>query len=122
MQVSEMRGLMPAGGTMRCVLHGQAAASRLEEAGEQRAEVLEAIRWHTVGSSSWNRTGRALYMADFLEPGRPFMQADRAFLADQVPYAFDAVFRQVVRLRLEWTIREGKSLAPETVALWNAVR
>jgi 2-amino-4-hydroxy-6-hydroxymethyldihydropteridine diphosphokinase len=83
---------------------------------------LEAIRWHTVGSSSWNRTGRALYMADFLEPGRPFMQADRAFLADQVPYAFDAVFRQVVRLRLEWTIREGKSLAPETVALWNAVR
>lgn len=104
------------------MLHGQAAASRLEEAGEQRAEVLEAIRWHTVGSSSWNRTGRALYMADFLEPGRPFMQADRAFLADQVPYAFDAVFRQVVRLRLEWTIREGKSLAPETVALWNAVR
>ncbi len=104
------------------MLHGPAAASRLEAAGEQRADVVEAIRWHTVGSSSWSRTGRALYMADFLEPGRPFMQADRAFLSDQVPDAFDAVFRQVVRLRLEWTLREGKSLAPETVALWNAVR
>jgi HD superfamily phosphohydrolase YqeK len=104
------------------MLHGPGAALRLEAAGETRGDVIEAIRWHTVGNSAWTRTGRALYMADFLEPGRHFMQADRAFLADRVPDAFDAVFRQVVRLRLEWTIREGKSLSPETVTLWNAVR
>lgn len=104
------------------LLHGPAAALRLEGSGEERADVLEAIRWHTTGLASWRRTGRALYMADFLEPGRRFMQADRAFLAAQVPSAFDAVFRQVVRLRLEWTLREGKGLTPETVALWNSVR
>jgi len=104
------------------MLHGPAAALTLEHEGESRREVLDAIRWHTVGSTQWRSVGRALYMADFLEPGRMFMQADRTFLADQVPRAFDAVFRQVVRLRLEWTIREGKSLAPETVALWNSVR
>lgn len=104
------------------MLHGPAAALRLEALGESRGDVIEAIRWHTVGNSQWSRTGRALYMADFLEPGRQFMHADRAFLADRVPEAFDAVFRQVVRLRLEWTIREGKSLSPETVALWNSVR
>lgn len=110
-------GQRPAG-----MLHGPAAALRLEALGETRGDVLEAIRWHTVGWSGWTRTGRALYMADFLEPGRSFMQADRAFLADRVPEAFDAVFRQVVRLRLEWAIREGKGLAPETVSLWNTVR
>jgi 2-amino-4-hydroxy-6-hydroxymethyldihydropteridine diphosphokinase len=104
------------------MLHGPAAALRLEAHGEARGDVVEAIRWHTVGSIAWTRTGRALYMADFLEPGRQFMQADRAFLAARVPEAFDEVFRQVVRLRLEWAIREGKSLAPETVALWNDVR
>lgn len=104
------------------MLHGPAAALRLEAFGESRADVLQAIRWHTVGHAAWARTGRALYMADFLEPGRSFMQADRAFLADRVPEAFDAVFRQVVRLRIEWTIREGKGLAVETVALWNSVR
>lgn len=104
------------------MLHGPAAAMRLELDGERREDVLEAIRWHTVGSATWTRTGRALYMADFLEPGRSFMQADRAFLADRVPEAFDAVFRQVVRLRLEWALREGKGLASETVTLWNAVR
>ena len=104
------------------MLHGPAAALTLEREGETRLEVLDAVRWHTVGSTQWTMVGRALYMADFLEPGRTFMQADRAFLADHVPGSFDAVFRQVVRLRLEWTIREGKSLAMETVALWNSVR
>ena len=84
--------------------------------------VLRAIRFHTVGSSGWDRTGRALFMADFLEPGRQFMQADRAFLAGQVRRDFDGVFRQLVRMRLEWTLREGKALFPESVALWNSVR
>jgi 2-amino-4-hydroxy-6-hydroxymethyldihydropteridine diphosphokinase len=102
-------------------LHGPAAALRLEAGEESRRDVLDAIRWHTVGSAEWARTGRALYMADFLEPGRSFMRADRAFLAARVPDAFDEVFRQVVRMRLEWTLREGKALAPESVALWNHV-
>jgi 2-amino-4-hydroxy-6-hydroxymethyldihydropteridine diphosphokinase len=104
------------------LLHGPAAAAMLERDGEQRIEVLEAIRWHTVGCANWGRTGRALYMADFLEPGRKFARADRAFLADRVPADFDAVLRQVTRQRLEWALREGHELYAETVALWNAVR
>ncbi len=104
------------------MLHGPAASLRLEACGEHRLDVLEAIQWHTIGSARWTRTGRALYMADFLEPGRNFMQSDRAFLADRVPDAFDAVFRQVVRMRIEWVLREGKGMSNETVALWNAVR
>ena len=103
-------------------LHGPAAARRLADAGEARSDVLDAIRWHTVGFAGWSRVGRALYMADFLEPGRQFARADRAFLADHLVHDFDGVFRQVVRMRIEWTVREGKALFPETVALWNLVR
>jgi 2-amino-4-hydroxy-6-hydroxymethyldihydropteridine diphosphokinase len=104
------------------MLHGPAAAARLQREGESRTEVLDAIRWHTLGNANWSRTGRALYMADFLEPGRPFSREDRAFLAAHVPDDFDGVFRQVVRARIEWTVREGKLLYPETAALWNDVR
>lgn len=103
-------------------LHGPAAATRFAREGETRADVLEAIRWHTVGHAGWARTGRALFMADFLEPGRQFARADRAFLADHLVHDFEGVFRQVVRMRIEWTVREGKALFPETVALWNRVR
>ena len=104
------------------MLHGPAAAARLEMLGERRRDVLDAIRYHTVGSLAWGRTGQALYMADFLEPGRSFRRRDRAFLARQVPHDFAGVFREVVRMRLEWTLQEGYSLVPQTVELWNAVR
>lgn len=104
------------------ILHGPAVAELLSRDGEARREVLDAIRWHTLGSPGWGRTGKALYMADFLEPGRPFLRADRAFLAAHVTADFDGVFRQVVRTRIEWTVREGKMLFPETASLWNSVR
>lgn len=104
------------------MLHGPAAAALLASQGEQRADLLDAVRWHTLGYSGWGRVGRALYMADFLEPGRKFAVADRAFLADHVPTDFDGVFRQVVRMRLEWSLREGKELFPQAVELWNAIR
>jgi HD superfamily phosphohydrolase YqeK len=104
------------------LLHGPAAAAQLATQGERRTEVLDAVRWHTVGSVTWGSTGRALYMADFLEPGRAYSKTDRASLARQVPRDFDGTFRQVVRLRLEWALRDGKGLLPSTVALWHAVR
>lgn len=117
-----LRGLVPGAAYQLQMLHGPAAAARLEREGESRASVLSAIRFHTVGDASWDRVGRALYMADYLEPGRPFAKADRAFLARQVPADFDGVFRQVVQARIEWALREGKSLYPEMVSLWNCVR
>ena len=104
------------------MLHGPAAAEQLRRDGERRTELLDAVRWHTVGSAQWGTLGRALYMADYLEPGRKFSRADRAYLAAQVPRDFDATFRQVVRARLEWSLREGMRLYPEAVVLWNSVR
>jgi len=104
------------------ILHGPAAAARAEQDGERRQDVLDAVRFHTVGCKGWARTGRALYMADFLEPARSFLIAERGFLARQVPHDFDATFRATVRLRLEWSLTQGGELFPESVDLWNAVR
>lgn len=104
------------------LLHGPAVANLLAGSSDVSEGALLAIRYHTVGSPDWDRTGRALYMADFLEPGRSFAKRDRAFLARQVPHDFDGVFRQVLRARLEYALREGYTLFPETVGLWNVVR
>ncbi len=118
----ELRALVPDSAYTGPMLHGPAAAARLASEGERRTHVLDAVRFHTVGRSSWERTGRALYMADFLEPGRSFGLADRAFLTTTVPHDFDGVFRQVVRQRIEWALREGNVLYHESVELWNSVR
>ena len=103
------------------LLHGPAAAERLARDGEGRAAVLDAVRWHTVGCAGWGRVGRALYLADYLEPGRAFARGERAFLAAMVPHDLDGAFRQVVRLRLEAGLRDGRPLHARTVELWNAL-
>jgi HD superfamily phosphohydrolase YqeK len=118
----QLRELVPDASYSGPMLHGPAAAARLAAEGEGRTPVLDAVRYHTVGCSAWDRVGRALFMADFLEPGRSFGLADRAFLTANVPHDFDGVFRQVVRQRLEWALREGNVLYHESVELWNSVR
>ena len=117
-----LRALTGDGTTPAELLHGPAAAVRAEQDGERRGDVLEAVRFHTVGNAKWNRTGRALYLADFLEPGRKFLGARRTRLAAKVPKDFDGAFRDVVRARIELALQEGGKLFPETVALWNALR
>jgi len=103
------------------LLHGPAAAERLAREGERRQAVLDAVRWHTVGCAGWTRVGRALYLADYLEPGRTFARGERAFLAGTVPHDLDGAFRQVVRLRIETCVRDGRALHPRTVDLWNSL-
>jgi len=117
-----LRELVPRPDFITEMLHGPAAAEMLERGGDRRAEMLDAIRWHTVGSAAWGRLGRALFMADFLEPGRSFARADRAYLATHVAGDFDGTFRQVLLMRIDHALHEGHTLFPETVALWNLVR
>ena len=114
-----LRALTGDGATSQNLLHGPASAVRAEQDGERRQDVLDAVRFHTVGSTAWKRTGKALYMADFLEPGRAFLVAERAFIADHVQDDFDAAFRQCVRLRLEWSLSQGGELFAQTVEMWN---
>jgi HD superfamily phosphohydrolase YqeK len=119
---TELRALVPHLDWPASLLHGPAAATRLEQDGESRGAVLEAIFWHTVGNARWDRTGCVLYMADFLEPGRQFDRERRAQLAARVPDDLDGTFREVVRMRLGERVASGEALRPETAALWERVQ
>lgn len=101
------------------VLHGPAAARRLADQVDPR--ILTAIRFHTIGSPALDRLGRALYLADFLEPGRKFAVEWRATLAARMPDEMDAVLVEVVASRLTHLIEDRKPIRPETAALWTAL-
>ena len=102
--------------------HGPAAAARLRAEGEARGDVLSAITWHTVGDRDWLMTGRALFCADFLEPGRGFLENERATLAERFPTEPDEVFREVVHLRVTRAGEKGVAVHPRTAALWRKVK
>lgn len=102
--------------------HGPAAAERAAATGERDRGVLDAVRYHTIGFADWDDVGRMLYLADFLEPGREYTgHQDRADLAQRVPRERDAVLREVARRRVEWVVRSGWPLPPDTVAFWNGL-
>jgi 2-amino-4-hydroxy-6-hydroxymethyldihydropteridine diphosphokinase len=117
----ELRAL--AGGAIDTVelLHGPAVAVKMAHDGERRQDLLDAIRYHSIGWDRWQRVGKALYMADYLEPGRKFDRERRAELSQRVPSDFETTFRDVVQTRMAYARQEGFTIYPESVALLAAV-
>lgn len=101
--------------------HGPAAADRAWADGERDPGVLDAIRYHSVGWRHWDDVGRALYCADYLEPGRSFHDAPLASLADGYPSDPDRTLIEVARRRVGYGVLAGYPLGPETVAFWNSL-
>lgn len=101
------------------ILHGPAAAAKLEKAGVEDRSVLNAIAFHTLGHPSLDELGRALYAADFLEPGRSLKPKLRARLTKRMPADLDAVVTEIVGARMKYQMKRGRTLRPETVAFWN---
>lgn len=106
------------------LLHAQAAAAWAgSAAGEVAPEVLLAVRHHPTGHHAWGDVGRALYVADFCEPTRAFaasLRTDRLVArAAAGSSSLASAALEVLRLRLERSIRDGRPVHPDSVRTWN---
>ena len=119
---AELRAIVPNLDWPASLLHGPAAAARLAEDGERRTSVIDAIYWHTVGNAEWDRTGRVLFMADYLEPAREFDREERERLAARAATDLEGTYRDVVKRRLAARVASGERLRAETIALWESVQ
>jgi HD superfamily phosphohydrolase YqeK len=115
----EMSRWVPQGDWPLKLWHGPAAAVAAERDGIGDAGILDAIRYHSVGWTLWDDAGRMLFLADFLEPGRGYHDAALAALSLRVPLEPATVFREVVARRIAWAGAAGKTVRPETAALWS---
>ena len=103
------------------LLHGPASAARAAADGETDQGVLNAVRHHSVGWAGWDMTGRVLYCADYLEPGRSFAREWRAEQAARFPADPGAVLHAVARERIEHVVWSGWPLIEPTVGFWNSL-
>jgi predicted HD superfamily hydrolase involved in NAD metabolism len=101
------------------LLHGPAAAVRLRAEGVTDDSLLRAITYHTIGHPDLDVLGRALFVADYIEPGRHHDPDTLAALRDRMPHERDDVLRDVLRARLNRILSEDRTLRAETVAFWN---
>lgn len=109
------------------VLHAPACAGRLGREGVEDEELLRAIAYHPVGHPEFARPARPadpgpyLYMADFLEPGREFLEEPRTRIRLLLPEQREEGLRSVVALRIAHRLEVRGGIRPETVELWNRV-
>ncbi len=101
------------------ILHGPAGAARLREEGVRDEALLGGVAWHTLGHPDLDDLGRALYCADFLEPGRTFRSEWRARLRERMPGELPAVVAVIVRARIVHLLDEALPVRAETIDFWN---
>lgn len=103
------------------VLHGPAAAVRLREEGVEDEALLTAVAFHTLGSHRLDDMGRALYVADFLEPGRKFRPEWRQEMRRRMPGDLEEAVRAILRLRIRYLLDRERPVRPETMGFWNVM-
>jgi 2-amino-4-hydroxy-6-hydroxymethyldihydropteridine diphosphokinase len=109
---------LPQGDWPGAVWHGPAAAEAAARHGEKDRGVLDAVRYHSLGYAGWDDVGKALYLADYLEPGRKHGRRIKA-LAARAPRALDDVLREVAAARIGHQATTGKPIRKETADFWN---
>ena len=119
----DLRGMVSAAFTEwpDLLLHGPAVAAKLRSEGFHDEGVLNAITYHTVGHPNLDAGGRALFLADFLEPGRNFDPIGRAAWRARMPHDFDNVLREVLAARIQHMIASHRPMRSETLAFWNQI-
>lgn len=101
------------------ILHAPACAGRLRREGVEDEELLRAIAYHPVGHPDFSDLGAYLFMADFLEPGREFLEEPRQRIRLLLPEQKEEGLRSVVALRIAHRLEQRGEIRPETVELWN---
>lgn len=99
--------------------HGPAVANRLRLQGIGDRSLLAAIEHHSTGHPHLDLLGKALYLADYLEPGRGHDACRRASLRARMPDALDDVLRLVVKRRIGRVLCRGRRVHPHSVFFWN---
>ena len=84
-------------------------------------ELVDALRYHTLGHERFGRLGCALFAADFLEPGRDIKQKWRRGLRGRMPAELESVTREILQARVIYLVKEGRPVRPETMGFWNSM-
>lgn len=103
------------------MLHGPAAAARLRGHGVNDEPLLLAVAWHTLGHPDLDDLGKALYVADYTEPGRAYESPALASKRARMPDHMDDVLREVSADRIGRSLKGRLPLLEQTVGFWNAL-
>jgi len=102
------------------VLHAPVSAHLAKhELGIADYEVLEAIRFHTIGSPDMGMIAQIIFIADFIEPNRDFLAAEEA-RHEYNKNGLESAIIVICDYNIKYNIDRRKQVHPNTVILRNA--
>lgn len=85
---------------VRVIAHAILGAIAVKEVfGIDDLEISETVRWHTTGCSDMTILEKLIFLADFIEPGREFDDAQK--VRDEVNYGLDKAVLLSLNLQIE---------------------
>ena len=103
------------------LLHGPACASRLRADGVEDEKLLQAIAYHTTGHPGFDSFGQALYIADYLEPGRRGMVRKRADWRRRMPFDWHAVLEEGGASKITILLERRVPIPQVTAEFWRDI-
>ncbi|WEV60656.1 bis(5'-nucleosyl)-tetraphosphatase (symmetrical) YqeK [Streptococcaceae bacterium ESL0729] len=101
------------------VWHGMVGIYKIkEDLGLEDADILEAIRIHTVGSASMTTLAKIVYVADYIEPHRDFPGVDKA--RKLAKKDLDAAVAFETQRTVEHLLSKKVRVYPQTIETYNA--
>lgn len=100
------------------IWHGPLGAILVErELGISDADILNAIRHHTIGAEKMTVLEQVIYVADYIEPGRNFpgVEHARTLAAENLQSAVRYETKQI----LQHLIEQNKKIYPKTITTYN---
>ena len=79
--------------------------------------VLTAIRWHTTGTQNMCPVSQVVYIADYIEPERPY--PTRAHIESLAYTDLDIATRELASISLESLISRQIKIFPESLSCYN---
>lgn len=102
------------------LLHAPVGAGMLRRDLEiEDPELTEAVGKHTFGGERMSRLDKLLYLADLIEPGRPYPGLEP--VREAAERDLDAAYALAYAHKLEHVIRNRRPLHPLSVLAWNRI-
>jgi len=102
------------------IIHGPAAAVYMREEFQlEDEEMLEAIALHSSAAATMSPLAKIIFIADKLEPRRPFVTEAESRMADCLD--IDDLLVKSLGMSIDWLRRKNHAIAQSTVDLYNAL-
>lgn len=100
------------------LLHAPVAARILADRGQVTdPDILEAIAYHTIGRPGMGEVALTVYIADYLEPGRPYRKVEE--IQEARSRGLDALGLYVCAQKLSFMLRREAFVHPQSFALYQ---